>query len=110
MIDKSEKQIMEKWDTTALDSPLVTICCTAFNHEYYIERALDGFLMQETTFPFEVIVHDDVSTDRTVEIIREFENRFPSIIKPVYEVENQYSKNDGSLRRIMYTEDALQFG
>ncbi len=102
MIDKSEKQIMEKWDTTALDSPLVTICCTAFNHEYYIERALDGFLMQETTFPFEVIVHDDVSTDRTVEIIREFENRFPSIIKPVYEVENQYSKNDGSLRRIMY--------
>ena len=57
--------------------------------------------MQKTNFPFEVIVHDDASTDRTAEIIREYEARFPKIIKPIYERENRYSKCDGSLTRIM---------
>ena len=55
--------------------------------------------MQETDFPFEVIVHDDASTDRTADIIREYESKFPKIIKPIYETENQYSKRDGSLAR-----------
>ena len=57
--------------------------------------------MQQTSFPFEAIVHDDVSTDGSAAIIREYAEKYPDIIKPIYETENQYSKHDGSLRRIM---------
>ncbi len=81
---------------------MVSIVCDAYNHEKYIADALDGFLMQKTSFAYEILVHDDASTDRTAEIIREYEKRYPDLIKPVYETENQYSKQDGSLARIQY--------
>lgn len=71
---------------------MVSICCLAFNHEPYIRKALDGFLMQKTDFPFEVVIHDDKSTDRTAEMIREYEEKYPHIIHPLYQSENQYSK------------------
>ena len=57
--------------------------------------------MQKTNFRFEAVVHDDVSTDRSAEIIREYAEKYPDIIKPIYETENQYSKHDGSLQTIM---------
>ena len=101
MINLSQEQIMQSWGTDNADAPFVSVHCTTYNHEPYIAQALDGFLMQKTNFPFEVIVHDDASTDRTAEIIREYEARFPKIIKPIYETENQYSKHDGSIARIM---------
>ena len=72
--------------------PLLSICCTAYNQENYIVQALEGFLMQKTTFPIEIIVHDDASTDRTADIIKEYakkDNRFVTILQS----ENQYSKN-----------------
>lgn len=72
--------------------PLVSICCTAYNHEKYIAQALDSFLAQKCDFPFEILVHDDVSTDRTAEIIREYAQRYPDIVKPMFQTENQYSK------------------
>lgn len=84
-----------------MDKPLVTIRCITYNHEPYIRQCLEGFVMQKTNFSFEVIVHDDASTDGTVEIIREYAEKYPNIIKPIYETENQYSKNDGSIRRII---------
>ena len=59
----------------------VSILCMAYNHEDYIRDALEGFLMQETDFPFEVIVHDDASTDRSAEIIREYEKRYPELMR-----------------------------
>ena len=80
---------------------MVTIWCTAYNHERYIRECLDGFINQQTNFRFEAIVHDDSSTDSTADIIREYEAKYPDIIKPIYETENQYSKQDGSLKRIM---------
>lgn len=73
-------------------SPKVTICCLAFNHQSYIRKTLDGFLSQKTTFPFEILVHDDASTDHTPEIIREYQEQHPDIIFPVYQTENQYQK------------------
>lgn len=86
------------------ESPIaVSVVCNAYNHGLYIRKALDGFVMQKTSFPFEVLVHDDASTDDTAEIIREYEKRYPEIIKPIYETENQYSKRDGSLTRIQYS-------
>ena len=72
--------------------PLVSICCITYNHESYIEDALEGFLIQETDFPFEILIHDDASTDKTADIICEYEFKYPNIIKPVYQIENQYSK------------------
>lgn len=79
---------------------MVSILCTAYNHEKYIKQCLDGFIMQKTNFKFEVIVHDDPSTDNTANIIREYENKYPDIIKPIYQKENQYSKGV-SLSKIM---------
>lgn len=83
-------------------SPLVTIQCLTYNHEKYIRKCLDGFVMQKTNFRFEAIVHDDASTDGTANIVREYADKYPDIIKPIFETENQYSKSDGSLNRIMY--------
>lgn len=80
---------------------LVTIRCCAYNHERFIRQCLEGFVMQKADFRFEAIVHDDASTDNTAAIIREYAEKYPDIIKPIYETENQYSKRDGSLMRIM---------
>lgn len=72
---------------------VVSVVCMAYNHEKYIRRCLDGFVNQKTDFAFEVIVHDDCSTDTTQSIIREYEARYPQIIKPIYQQENQYSQS-----------------
>ncbi len=80
---------------------LVSIRCLVYNHEPYLRQCLDGFVMQKTNFAFEAIVHDDASTDKSADIIREYAAKYPDIIKPIYETENQYSKKDGSIRRIM---------
>jgi len=71
---------------------IVSICCATYNHQKYIRDAIEGFLMQKTTFPFEILIHDDASTDGTADIIREYEAKYPDIIKPIYQTENQYSK------------------
>ena len=80
---------------------MVSICCTAYNQEEQIRECLDGFVMQQTNFRFEAVVHDDASTDGTATIIKEYAEKYPDIIKPILETENQYSKHDGSLERIM---------
>ena len=73
-------------------SPEVSIVCITYNHAHYIRECIEGFLMQETSFPVEIIIRDDCSTDGTTAIIREYEAKYPKIIRPVYEAENQYSK------------------
>lgn len=72
--------------------PLVSISCITYNHAPYIRQCLDGFMMQQTNFAFEVLIHDDASTDGTTEIIKEYEAKYPDIIKPLYEEENQWVK------------------
>ena len=71
---------------------MVTILCLVYNHESYIRQCLEGFVMQKTNFRFEAIVHDDASTDGTAAIIREYAEKYPDIIKPIFHEENQYSK------------------
>lgn len=76
-----------------MDRPLlVSISCITYNHAPYIRQCLDGFLMQKTDFAFEILIHDDCSTDGTAEIIKEYESQYPDIIKPLYEEENQWVK------------------
>lgn len=81
--------------------PMVAIHCITYNQECYIRDTLEGFILQKTSFPFIAIVHDDASTDGTADIVREYAEKYPEIIKPIFETENQYSKHDGSLSRIM---------
>lgn len=52
---------------------IVSISCITYNHENFIRDAIGGFLMQKTTFPVEILIHDDASTDKTASIVREYE-------------------------------------
>jgi hypothetical protein len=88
---RTEKEIMADWKVD-YSIPLLSISCLAYNHEKYIEDTLEGFLIQKTDFPFEIVIHDDASTDNTANIIREYEALYPNIIKPIYQNENQFSK------------------
>lgn len=80
----------------------VSVICAAYNHEKYIAKALESFVTQQTDFPFEVIVHDDASTDGTAAIIREYEKKYPDIIRPIYQTENQYQKGIGVVGEILF--------
>lgn len=71
---------------------MVSIICNTYNHEKFIADAIEGFLMQETNFKYEILIHDDASTDMTAEIIKSYEQKYPSLIKPIYQSINQYSK------------------
>jgi glycosyltransferase involved in cell wall biosynthesis len=85
----SEPEIMSRWMGRV---PLVSVVCTAYNHKDYIEDAIRGFLIQRTEFPFEIIIHDDASTDGTDLILKRYADKYPSIIKLIIQTENQYSK------------------
>lgn len=82
---------------------MVSIVCITYNQEPYIAQALDGFLMQETTFPIEIIVHDDASTDKTAEIIREYERKHPDLFVCLLQKENQYTKCPYSVLEVPFT-------
>lgn len=87
----SEEKIMARWKGINY-GPVVSVICCTYNHEKYIEDAIKGFLIQRTSFPFEIIIHDDNSTDTTPSIIKSYCDRYPNIIKAVFQLENQYSK------------------
>ena len=75
-----------------VDRPNVSILCTSYNHEKYIADALNGFLMQETDFSYEIIVHDDASTDSTQSIIKKYCQDYPNRIVAILQNKNQYSQ------------------
>lgn len=82
--------IKQNWAEDSI--PLVSIDCITYNHENYIRDAIEGFLMQKATFPVEILINDDASTDNTANIIREYEKKYPQLFKPIYQIENQYSQ------------------
>lgn len=82
--------------------PLVSICCITYNHVNYIRDCIDGFLMQETTFAMEVIIHDDASTDGTGEIVKEYTNKHSNLIHAILQNENQYSKGIKPIIKYVY--------
>lgn len=77
----------------AKENMKVSICCITYNHEKYIADALEGFINQKTNFEYEILIHDDASTDNTANIIREYEKKYPNLIKPIYQTINQRSQN-----------------
>ena len=78
-------------------SKKLTIICLTFNQVKFIRQTIESFLMQKTNFDFEVLIHDDCSTDGTKEIIEEYEKKYPTIIKPIYQKENQWTKGNPSV-------------
>lgn len=75
-----------------IEYPLVSIYCATYNHEKYIRQALDSFIDQKTTFPYEIIVHDDASTDGTGRILDEYQERYPDLISVIHQSVNQYQQ------------------
>lgn len=88
MILYSEADIMKEWSQEGANIPLASICTRTYNLEKYIEQCLDSLLMQQTTFPYEIIIDDDCSTDATVEIVSRYAEKFPHIVKPNFRKQN----------------------
>ena len=82
------------------DKPLVVIQCMVYNHAMFLRKCFDSFVMQRTTFPFVILVHDDFSADKSVDIILEYKEKYPHLFHVILEKENQYSKYNGVLWRI----------
>lgn len=79
----------------------VTVICVIYNQEKYLQKCLDGFAEQKTDFPFEVILHDDASTDKSVEIINRYCEEYPEIFVPILQKANQYSRKIPFFKRLM---------
>lgn len=86
----SEEDMLGRWG--GKQHPVVSIVCHTYNHMDFIQDAVHGFLMQKTTFPFEIIINDDSSEDGTAEILQGFQERYPNIIRVIFHDENQFSK------------------
>ena len=88
---RSEDEIKHFWTYT--DKVYISCVCITYNQEIYIKDAIDSMLAQQTEYRFEIIIHDDFSSDKTREIIYEYKKKYPTIIKLVLQEENKYSKN-----------------
>ena len=82
----------QKWKKSV--APVVSVFCLTYNHAHFIRNTIEGFLSQKTKFPVEIIIHDDASSDGTVEIVREYEGKFPHLINPIYQSKNRFSMGD----------------
>ncbi len=87
MIERTEAEIMKNWKGD-ISKPVASICTMTYNLENYVAEALDSFLMQETDFPFEMVIDDDCSTDGTVEVIKQYIEKFPNIINVNFREKN----------------------
>lgn len=86
MFNLSEKEIMERWSEN--ESIRVSICCITYKQDLYIAQAIDSFLMQMTTFPFEIIVGEDCGGDDTLTILAAYQARYPNLIKVIASEKN----------------------
>jgi glycosyltransferase involved in cell wall biosynthesis len=71
-----------------MENNVVTVLTTTYNHSQYIRECLEGIVNQKTSFKFQLIICDDCSTDNTREIIEEYKEKYPEIIKPIYNDKN----------------------
>lgn len=69
---------------------LVSVCSLTYNQKDWVRKSLEGILSQKTNFKYEIIIHDDCSTDGTREILLEYKNKYPELIRLLLPDENQY--------------------
>lgn len=79
---------------------MLSVIIAAYNHEKYIRDAIEGILSQKTDFRYEILVHDDASTDKTAAIIREYEIKYPEVVRGIYETKNQFQK--GNMNKVVF--------
>ena len=91
LVAPCEEEVTKHW--LYADQVFTSIICTTFNQESYIRDTIEGFLAQVTEYRFEIIIHDDLSTDNTRAIIQEYQQKYPSIIKLILQDVNQFSIN-----------------
>jgi len=87
----NEAEITSTW-RECNNQPMISIFCATYNHEKFIEQAIIGFLSQKTQFSFEVVIRDDASTDATKSVIEYYASRYPNIIRPFYNITNEFSE------------------
>lgn len=92
MLTIEESKVKSHWKKFGSEN-LISVKCLTFNHEFNIERCLDSILSQVTEYHFEIVIHDDCSTDNTQKIICDYQQKYPSIIKPILQSANTYSQN-----------------
>lgn len=80
---------------------ILSVVVLAYNHELYIKECLDSIIKQQTDFNFDIIVHDDASTDGTVDTIKEYKEGFPNLFKTIFQKENQFSKDRALFSKII---------
>ena len=78
--------------STRSEKPLISVVCLTFNQEKFIAQAIESFVSQKTVFPYEIIIHDDASTDGTLAIVREYQEKYPEIITLIEQSVNIYSQ------------------
>ncbi|KEY44800.1 glycosyltransferase family 2 protein [Citrobacter amalonaticus] len=95
LIQITEDEIIKNWPVN--EPVCVSICCITYKQKQYIEQTIDSFLMQETNFPFEIIIGEDNGCDGTLAILEKYQERFPKIIK-VLTSEKNIGMNSNFLR------------
>ncbi len=88
---RTEVELLRRWGGPGR-KPMVSVLCHTYNHERYIDTTIQGFLSQDCGHPFEIVIHDDASTDGTAERIRDWQRRYPTLIRPILQAENQMSR------------------
>jgi len=88
----TEKEIISKWEVGDIDNPIVSISCLTYNHDKYIRDALAGFLIQDTIYAYQIYVLDDASTDNNVNIIKEYQSKYPNLFQCFFLKENTWQK------------------
>jgi glycosyltransferase involved in cell wall biosynthesis len=93
-LNKPVRITEQRWPEGKL--PVAIIFCITYNHVNFIRDAIEGFLLQETTFPLQIFIHDDASTDGTNKIIEEYAEKHPHLFKLALQKENQFSKGNAT--------------
>lgn len=79
--EKYEKIPVDHYPNAVNKNPLVSVCIQTYNHADYVEECLEGILMQETTFPIEILLGEDDSNDGTRDICVEYAKKYPEKIR-----------------------------
>ena len=94
-LEKPVRITEQVWPNVTM--PVLSVFCITYNHGLFIRDAIEGFLMQETTFPVEIFIHDDASTDGAAEIVKEYADKYPNLFWTVLQTENQWSKENKNI-------------
>lgn len=86
MFHVTEAEIMANWPE---NEPIrVSICCITYKQEKYITQAINSFIMQKTTFPFEILIGEDCGGDGTLSILDRFKLHYPNLIRVITSEKN----------------------